>query len=278
MAAEYPQVTTDYLHVDAATIFLVQDPARFDVIVTDNLFGDILTDLAAAVTGGIGLAASGNINPSGAFPSMFEPVHGSAPDIAGQQIADPTATILSVALLLDHLGLSDEAARVEKAVLTDLAARTGARRTSEVGDAIAGWSVARAVLRSLRARAPLGRDVDSVRRRCEPDERSQSSSARLVGLCGSLNYLLLNENRRGDRVRAAGSATRLIAVRRRLRGGCPIVGIHLVHGRSCVRVERVDSRNTRMSDYRVPDMSDNSSHMLDRRSGSAAGSSRTLTR
>ncbi len=138
VAAEYPQVSTDYLHVDAATIFLVQDPARFDVIVTDNLFGDILTDLAAAVTGGIGLAASGNINPSGAFPSMFEPVHGSAPDIAGQQIADPTATILSVALLLDHLGLSDEAARVEKAVLSDLAARTGARRTSEVGDAIAG--------------------------------------------------------------------------------------------------------------------------------------------
>ena len=137
VAAEYPQVTTDYLHVDAATIFLVQDPARFDVIVTDNLFGDILTDLAAAVTGGIGLAASGNINPSGAYPSMFEPVHGSAPDIAGQQIADPTATILSVALLLDHLGLSDEAARVERAVLTDLAGRTGPRRTSEVGDAIA---------------------------------------------------------------------------------------------------------------------------------------------
>ncbi len=136
VAREYPQVSTDYLHVDAATIFLVQDPARFDVIVTDNLFGDILTDLAAAVTGGIGLAASGNINPSGAFPSMFEPVHGSAPDIAGQQIADPTATILSVALLLDHLGLTEEAARVEKAVLADLATRTGQRRTSEVGDAI----------------------------------------------------------------------------------------------------------------------------------------------
>ena len=122
-------VSTDYLHVDAATIFLGTDPARFDVIVTDNLFGDILTDLAAAVTGGIGLAASGNINPTGTFPSMFEPVHGSAPDIAGQGIADPTATILSVALLLDHLGLSDEAARVEKAVLADIAARTGARRT-----------------------------------------------------------------------------------------------------------------------------------------------------
>ena len=95
----------DYLHVDAATIFLVTDPARFDVIVTDNLFGDILTDLAGAISGGIGLAASGNINPDGTFPSMFEPVHGSAPDIAGQQKADPTAAILSIALLLDHLGL-----------------------------------------------------------------------------------------------------------------------------------------------------------------------------
>ncbi len=139
VAAEYPQVSTDYLHVDAATIFLATDPARFDVIVTDNLFGDILTDLAAAVTGGIGLAASGNVNPSGAYPSMFEPVHGSAPDIAGQGIADPTATILSVALLLDHCGLSEEAARIEKAVLADITGRrTGPRRsTSEIGDAIA---------------------------------------------------------------------------------------------------------------------------------------------
>lgn len=137
VAAEYPGVTTDYLHVDAATIFLVTDPARFDVIVTDNLFGDILTDLAAAVTGGIGLAASGNINPTGAFPSMFEPIHGSAPDIAGKQIADPTATISSVALLLDHLGMHDEAARVEQAVLADLSARTGHRPTAAVGDAIA---------------------------------------------------------------------------------------------------------------------------------------------
>jgi len=138
VAAEYPQVSTDYLHVDAATIFLATDPARFDVIVTDNLFGDILTDLAAAVTGGIGLAASGNINPSGAFPSMFEPVHGSAPDIAGQGLADPTATILSVALLLEHVGLLDEAARVEEAVLADITARApGAKRsTSEIGDAI----------------------------------------------------------------------------------------------------------------------------------------------
>ena len=120
--AEHPEVAVDYLHVDAATIFLVTNPGRFDVIVTDNLFGDILTDLAGAVTGGIGLAASGNINPDGAFPSMFEPVHGSAPDIAGQQKADPTAAILSVALLLDHLGLQDEADRVTRAVEDDIAA------------------------------------------------------------------------------------------------------------------------------------------------------------
>ncbi len=136
VAAEYPAIAVDYLHVDAATIFLVTNPSRFDVIVTDNLFGDILTDLAAAISGGIGLAASGNINPDGAFPSMFEPVHGSAPDIAGQQKADPTAAILSVALLLDHLGLAAESARVTAAVSADLATRTGARSTSEIGDAI----------------------------------------------------------------------------------------------------------------------------------------------
>jgi 3-isopropylmalate dehydrogenase len=139
VAADYPAVATDYLHVDAATIFLVTDPARFDVIVTDNLFGDILTDLAAAVTGGIGLAASGNINPDRRFPSMFEPVHGSAPDIAGRGIADPTATILSVALLLDHCGLPEEAARIERGVIADIAARIPgqSRTTREIGDAIA---------------------------------------------------------------------------------------------------------------------------------------------
>jgi len=137
VAKEHPDVAVDYLHVDAATIFLVTNPGRFDVIVTDNLFGDILTDLAGAVTGGIGLAASGNINPDGAFPSMFEPVHGSAPDIAGQQKADPTAAILSVALLLDHLGLRDESARVIRAVEADIAARgSQARATAEIGDAI----------------------------------------------------------------------------------------------------------------------------------------------
>ncbi|MHB1171457.1 MAG: 3-isopropylmalate dehydrogenase [Lacisediminihabitans sp.] len=138
VAQEYPGVAVDYLHVDAATIFLVTNPSRFDVIVTDNLFGDILTDLAAAISGGIGLAASGNINPEGAFPSMFEPVHGSAPDIAGQQVADPTAAILSVALLLESLGLADAAARVTAAVTADLAARGGVRRsTAEIGGAIA---------------------------------------------------------------------------------------------------------------------------------------------
>lgn len=138
--AEFPDVTVDYLHVDAATIFLVTNPARFDVIVTDNLFGDILTDLAAAITGGIGLAASANINPDRTAPSMFEPVHGSAPDIAGQGKADPTATVLSVALLLEHLGLTAEAARVEKAVADDIADRKGAERvrsTAEVGKDLA---------------------------------------------------------------------------------------------------------------------------------------------
>jgi len=138
VAAEHPDVSVDYLHVDAATIFMVTDPARFDVIVTDNLFGDILTDLAAAIGGGIGLAASGNLNPSGEFPSMFEPVHGSAPDIAGQQKADPTAAILSVALLLEQSGLGEAAARVTRAVEADLAARGSTpRSTSEIGAAIA---------------------------------------------------------------------------------------------------------------------------------------------
>ncbi|MEP9364365.1 3-isopropylmalate dehydrogenase [Nocardioides sp. CN2-186] len=139
VAAEYPEVTTDYMHIDAAMIFMTTDPARFDVIVTDNLFGDIITDLAAAITGGIGLAASGNVNPDRTAPSMFEPVHGSAPDIAGQQKADPTAAILSTSLLLDHLGYADAAAAIETAAIEDLAARTpgATRRTSEVGDAIA---------------------------------------------------------------------------------------------------------------------------------------------
>ena len=130
----------DYQHVDAASMFFVTQPERFDVIVTDNLFGDILTDLGAAVAGGIGLAASGNINPARKYPSMFEPVHGSAPDIAGQSKADPTAAILSAALLCSHLGLQGEAAKIEQAVADDVIERQGewaARTTVEVGDDIA---------------------------------------------------------------------------------------------------------------------------------------------
>ena len=138
VGAEFPDVSTAYQHVDAATIFMVTDPGRFDVIVTDNLFGDIVTDIAAAIAGGIGLAASGNINPERTSPSMFEPVHGSAPDIAGQGKADPTAAILSVSMLLEHVGRVDDARRVEQAVASDLSTRGNvARSTSQVGDAIA---------------------------------------------------------------------------------------------------------------------------------------------
>ena len=138
IAREFPEVEVDYNHIDAATIYMVQDPQRYDVIVTDNLFGDILTDLAGAVAGGVGLASSGNINAAKEFPSMFEPVHGSAPDIAGQGIADPTAMILSVAMMLRFLGDEDNAARIEEAVEGDVASREDAKlRTAEVGDRIA---------------------------------------------------------------------------------------------------------------------------------------------
>ena len=137
VAQEYLDVTADYCHIDAATIYMVTDPSRFDVIVTDNLFGDIITDLAGAVTGGIGLAASGNIDATGTNPSMFEPVHGSAPDIAGKGIADPTAAILSGALLFRHLGKIDEADAIEAAVRNDVASRDGSIRTEEVGTRIA---------------------------------------------------------------------------------------------------------------------------------------------
>ncbi len=138
VAKEFPDVATDYLHVDAASMFFVTNPDRFDVVVTDNLFGDILTDIAAAICGGLGLAASGNINPTGKFPSMFEPVHGSAPDIAGKGIADPTATIMSVAMMLSHLGLTDAAKDVEKAVAEDLLTRGDKKRsTTEIGTILA---------------------------------------------------------------------------------------------------------------------------------------------
>ena len=137
---EFPEVQTDYLHVDAATIFMTTDPSRFDVIVTDNLFGDILTDQAGAVTGGIGYAASGNINAVGEFPSMFEPVHGSAPDIAGQNKANPTAAILAGAMLLRHLGYESTAVRIEDAVEADMRANGARTRgTDEVGNDVLGF-------------------------------------------------------------------------------------------------------------------------------------------
>ncbi|MBB2942125.1 3-isopropylmalate dehydrogenase [Actinoplanes lutulentus] len=139
VAAEFPEVTTEYQHIDAASMFMVSNPQRFDVVVTDNLFGDILTDIAAAVTGGIGMAASGSVNPERKYPSTFEPVHGSAPDIAGKGIADPAAAILSAALLLEHLGRLDEARRVTEAVAAHVASRTpgASLRTAEVGDLVA---------------------------------------------------------------------------------------------------------------------------------------------
>ena len=137
VAAEYPNIETDYCHVDAASMYFLTSPERFDVIVTDNLFGDILTDIGAAIAGGIGLAASGNIDPSRTNPSMLEPVHGSAPDIAGQGKADPTATVLSIAMLLDHLGYADAAKKIDDAVAADLASRSGVRSTSQIGDALA---------------------------------------------------------------------------------------------------------------------------------------------
>ncbi len=139
VAAEFDGIETDYCHVDAASMFFLTSPERFDVVVTDNLFGDILTDIGAAIAGGIGLSASGNLDVTGANPSMFEPVHGSAPDIAGQGKADPTATVLSVALMLDHLGEQEAAMAVEKAVTEDLATRgDAARSTSVVGDDLVG--------------------------------------------------------------------------------------------------------------------------------------------
>ncbi|MEM7096224.1 MAG: 3-isopropylmalate dehydrogenase [Actinomycetota bacterium] len=131
---EYPQVETAYNHIDAACIYFVEDPQRYDVIVTDNLFGDILTDLGGAVSGGIGFAASANLDPSRTSPSMFEPVHGSAPDIAGKGLANPTAAVISGALMLDHLGETEAADRVMKAALAHGNTEGG---TAAIGDAIA---------------------------------------------------------------------------------------------------------------------------------------------
>jgi len=140
VALEYPDVTTAYNHVDAACIYLVESPLRYDVIVTDNLFGDILTDLAGALSGGIGSAASANLNPAGDGPSLFEPVHGSAPDIAGTGRANPVAAIISAAMMLDFLGEVDAASRVVKAIECHTTSHTDSEHrpsTAEVGDAIA---------------------------------------------------------------------------------------------------------------------------------------------
>ena len=145
---EYPDIATDYCHVDAAAMFFLTNPERFDVVVTDNLFGDILTDIGAAIGGGIGLAASGNIDPSRSNPSMFEPVHGSAPDIAGQGKADPTATVMSLAMLLDHVGETSASGWVEAAVSQDLSTRgSAARSTSQIGDALAAAAAQAAAAR-----------------------------------------------------------------------------------------------------------------------------------
>jgi 3-isopropylmalate dehydrogenase len=143
VAVDHPDVTVDYVHVDAACLYLVTDPGRFDVVVTDNLFGDIITDLGAAVQGGMGLAASGNLNPTGAAPSMFEPVHGSAPDIAGTGQANPVAAVLSVAMCLEHLGHDKAAGAIDDAVaaiLPQLGSMGGdamGYSTKEIGDRIA---------------------------------------------------------------------------------------------------------------------------------------------
>ncbi|MBA2552912.1 MAG: 3-isopropylmalate dehydrogenase [Geodermatophilaceae bacterium] len=155
ISQEFPQVGVAYQHVDAAAMFFVSDPGRFDVVVTDNMFGDILTDLGAAITGGIGLAASGNLDVSRTNPSMFEPVHGSAPDLVGQRRADPTATVLSVSMMLDHLGHQDQARRVEAAVAFDLATRNPARpsQTTEVGDRLAALASQHAVTPPMDGRA-----------------------------------------------------------------------------------------------------------------------------
>lgn len=140
VAHEFPHVERNYLHVDAACLFMVIDPGRFDVVVTDNLFGDILSDLGAGIQGGIGLAASANLDPVRRSPSMFEPIHGSAPDIAGSGLADPTAAVISVAMMLEFLGETSEAALIEEAVNGHLRSRAGSARqgwdTASIGDDI----------------------------------------------------------------------------------------------------------------------------------------------
>jgi 3-isopropylmalate dehydrogenase len=156
VGTEFPDVSVDYLHIDATMIFMVSDPARFDVIVTDNLFGDIITDLAGAVGGGIGTAASANLNTAGTFPSMFEPVHGSAPDIAGQGIADPTAAIMSMVLLLEHHGFISEARTINEAVVGYLSERRKSGATPTSGTAAIGDSIRKRLDPNLAGASPSG--------------------------------------------------------------------------------------------------------------------------
>jgi 3-isopropylmalate dehydrogenase len=142
--AEFPEVSRDYCHVDAACLFMVTQPDRFDVVVTENMFGDILTDIGAGIAGGMGLAASGNINPDASATSIFEPVHGSAPDIAGTGRANPVAAILSAAMMLEHLGHDEQARAIEDSALRVLSEIAGSTpSTSEIGDRVAEYIASR---------------------------------------------------------------------------------------------------------------------------------------
>ena len=147
VARDYPDVKSDYQHVDACCMRMIVSPERFDVIATTNMFGDIITDIGAVLQGGMGLAASGNLNPDRTAPSMFEPVHGSAPDIAGKGIANPVAAVLSVAMLLEHLGASPAASDVRGAVAKVLAA--GSPRTPDLGGSATTAEVGRAIREAL---------------------------------------------------------------------------------------------------------------------------------
>src|SRR5262249_8464265 len=146
-ARKDPEIKCDYQHVDACCMRMVVSPEKFDVIVTTNMFGDIITDLGAVLQGGMGLAASGNLNPERTAPSMFEPVHGSAPDIAGRGIANPLAAILSVAMMLDHLGAAGPTGRIRRAVARVL--RDGSPRTPDLGGSSTTADVGRAVREAL---------------------------------------------------------------------------------------------------------------------------------
>jgi tartrate dehydrogenase/decarboxylase/D-malate dehydrogenase len=147
VAADYPQIEADSLLVDAASMFMVRDPARFDVVVCSNLFGDILTDLGAAIAGGMGMSAGANLNPEGRFPSMFEPVHGSAPDIMGQEKANPMATVWAASQMMDHFGRPDLGKKILAAIEAVL--EEGKYRTPDLGGSSKTSEVTRAILEKL---------------------------------------------------------------------------------------------------------------------------------